>query len=373
MEDKKRIKISYVIPSSEIGGTEKMLMTMLESLPADIFYPPVVFTIKGKGRFTEELKKMKVNAHIFNLKKNPFQFLKLLKTIKEEHSDILHSFLFYGNLTGRLCGRLLKIKVVISSQRSADAWRKKYHWLIDRITSGWTDIIISNSHSGKNALVKKAGIDPSKISVIPNGIKKSDILYPLSKEDFGITPEELIVGTVGNLRKSKGHIYIIKAAEIVLKKLPDTRFVIVGEGQLRQKLIKETEKAGIADRFIFTGFIKDAVSVIHLFDIFVFPSLWEGCPVSLLEAMSEGKPCIAFSSGDIPYIIEDGKSGLLIPVAYYEKLASDIIKLAMDKNLRETVSENAKKRVEEFFSFDRMMQEYISVYKKTVAIKTKNR
>ncbi len=364
MEDKKRIKISYVIPSSEIGGTEKMLLAMLESLPADIFYPPSVFTIKGRGRFTEELKKRKVDVHIFNLKKNPFQFLRMLRTVKEERPDILHSFLFYGNLTGRLCGQLLKIKFVISSQRSTDEWRKKYHWIIDRITSRWTDIIISNSYSGKNALVKKAGIIPSKILVIPNGIKKTPVSTSFSRQYFGISPEEFIVGTVGNLRKPKGHIYLLKAAVMVLERFPDTRFVITGEGELKKSLRVEAKKLGIADRFIFTGFIKDAISVIRLFDVYVLPSLWEGCPVSLLEAMSEGKPCIAFSAGDSIYIIENELSGLLIYDKSSQKLASAIIKLLGDKNLREKMGRNAKKRVEEFFSFDRMMKDYISVYKK---------
>jgi len=349
-----------------------MLINMAENLPQDIFYPPVVFAIKGKGMFTEELQKKDIRFHIFNLKKNPFHLLKLLKTIRKEEPDILHSFLFYGNLAGRLCGHLLKIKVVISSQRSTDAWRKRYHWIIDHLTSRWSDIIISNSYSGKNELIKKAGIAPSKILVIPNGIKKSPLSTSFSREYFGISPKEFIVGTVGNLRKPKGHIYLLRAAVMVLERFPDTRFLIVGKGELKERLMAETKRLGIDNKFIFTGFIKDAVSVIRLFDIFVFPSLWEGCPVSLLEAMGEEKPCIAFSAGDIPYIIEDGKSGLLITGYSCEKLAAGIMKLIVDEDLRKDIGKNARLRVEDFFSFDEMMRRYISVYREMVALKRKN-
>lgn len=372
MEDKKRIKISYVISGSEIGGTEKMLMDMAENLPQDSFYPPVVFAIRGRGRFTEELQKKGITVHIFNLRNNPFRFISLLRSVKKESPDILHSFLFYGNLAARLCGKLLKIRAVISSQRSTDDWRRKIHWLIDGFTAKWTDVIISNSRSGKQALVEKARINPSKIEVIPNGIKKNPSMSTVSGKEFGIQPGELVVGTVGNLRKPKGHIYLVSAASLVLKKFPNTKFIVVGQGELKQQLVEETEKAGIAANFVFTGFIKDAVRVIRLFDVFAFPSLWEGCPVGLLEAMGEGKPCVAFPAGDVPYIIEDGRNGLLIPDRSPEKLAAGIMKLLGDKNTREEMGRNAKKRAEESFSFDGMMEAYISVYKKTVALKTKN-
>ncbi len=356
------IKISFLIPSSEIGGTERMLLLMIENLPADIFSPPVVFTIKGYGKFIDELKKRGIRTYTFNLKFRPFDFIKLLYCIRRESPDILHSFLFYGNLAGRIAGKILKIPVIISSQRSTDIWRKRYHWIIDRITACWTDIIISNSFSGRDALIEKGGISPEKIRVIPNGIKLYEPKKVIKRDDFGIKSSEYIVGTVGNLRKAKGHIYIISAAPLILKEYPDTRFVIVGEGELKDALIRETERLKISDRFIFTGFVDNPTDIVSLFDVFVFPSLWEGCPVGLLEAMMLGKSCIAFPVGDIPYIIEDGVSGLLVKYKSIEKLASAVITLLKDKQLREDMGNAAHKRVVEHFSLEVMMKRYISTY-----------
>lgn len=374
MEDKKGlIKISFLIPSSEIGGTERMLLLMIENLPSDIFSPPVVFAIKGQGRFTDELKKRGIKTYIFNIKFRPFEFINLLFSIRKESPDILQSFLFYGNLAGRIAGKVLKIPVVISSQRSMDLWRNRYHWIIDRLTSNWTDIIISNSFKGREILVKKGGISSKRITVIPNGIKVPESIKVMEKEKLGIGSSEYIVGTVGNLREAKGHIYLIRGAPLILKEFPDTRFIIVGEGELKGFLIKETERLGVAHRFIFTGFLDSPLSIVSLFDIFVFPSLWEGCPVALLEAMMLGKSCVAFPVGDIPYIIEDGKSGLLVEYRSAEKIASAVITLLKDKKLREDMGNAAYKRVVEHFSLDVMMKKYIETYLKLVDSKGKKR
>jgi len=372
MEGKKPlIKIAFLIPSSEIGGTERMLLLMMENLPSDVFSPPVVFTIKGYGRFTDELKKKGIKTYTFNLKSRPFDFIKLLYCIKKEAPDILQSFLFYGNVTGRIAGRILKIPVVISSQRSTDPWRKRYHWIVDRLTMRWTDMVISNSFTGRDILTEKGRITPEKIVVIPNGIKTFKDVREATREQLGIGPSEYIIGTVGNLREAKGHKYIVLSAPLVLKKFPEARFIIVGEGDLKGALIKETERLRISDRFIFTGFIDNPAGIIPLFDIFVFPSLWEGCPVGLLEAMALGKSCVAFPVGDIPYIIEDGISGLLVEYRSVEGLASAVITLLKDKKLREDIGNAARKRIEEYFTLDIMMRRYIALYLDLLILKGK--
>ncbi|MDD3726427.1 MAG: glycosyltransferase [Candidatus Ratteibacteria bacterium] len=358
----KKLKVAFLVPSSEIGGTERMLMLMLENLPADLFSSPVVFTIKGSGRFTDALKKMGIRIHTFNLKTRPFDFIKLLYAIKQESPDILHSFLFSGNLVGRIAGKLLKVPVIISSQRSTDPWRRRYHWFIDRLTVRWTDIIISNSYSGKDMLVEKGKIQPEKIIVIPNGIRVPETNGKITRTSLGISNSEYVVGTVGNLREAKGHRYLIDAAPLILKELPDTRFIIVGEGELKGVLIKEAKRLGVLDRFIFTGFVSNPADIISLFDVFVFPSLWEGCPVGLLEAMMLSRSCIAFPVGDIPYIIEDGISGLLVEYRSSEKIASAIISLLKDKKRREDMGKAAYKRAIEHFSLDIMMRKYIATY-----------
>jgi len=358
----KKIKIAYIISSSEIGGTEKMLLLMLENLDENKFGKPVVITIKGKGKFTEELAKRNIRRYTYNFKKNPFLFFRLLYDLKREHPDIIHSFLFYGNLVGRISGRLLGINLVISSQRSIDGWRKWYHWKIDSLTSVWTDLIISNSFSGKKVLVERARIPEKKIIVIPNGISVRKLECRVSRESLGLNSSVIVIGSIGNLRKAKGHIYLIKAASLILSKFPDTVFLIAGEGNLKQMLVDEAEKRGIREKFVFMGFRPDAEEIIQLFDIFVLPSLWEGFPVSLLEAMKYGKPVVAFGVADVPYIIENGKNGFVVEPGSHEKLASGIGSLLQDKNVRMSMGLCGEKRFKEQFNLEKMIRDYSSAY-----------
>lgn len=353
MADRK-IKIFYLIGSSEIGGTEKMLFSLIENLNKDKFQIAVI-GIKGKGKFTEELRKRKIELYVLNLKKNFFSFFKLLKILKNKKPDILHCFLFAGNIIGRIAGKLAGVKVIISSQRSEDKWRKWYHWLIDRITVRWADLIISNSYAGKKVLVEKGKIPAEKIKVIPNGIK---IISGEKRKE----KKELIVGTVGNLKKAKGHIYLIKAAIRVLKNFPEVKFVLIGEGGLKNFLMEKVEEAGIKKNFIFTGFIPEVIEYVKEFDVFVFTSLWEGCPVSLLEAMSMGVVPVSFGVGDIPYIVGDGREGFIVPPYDYVELARRIEMLLKDKELREEMGKKAKERIEKEFNLKKMIERHEKLY-----------
>jgi glycosyltransferase involved in cell wall biosynthesis len=269
-------------------------------------------------------------------------------------------------LVGRIAGLLLKTPLVISSQRSIDVWRKWYHWQVDKFTSIWADLIISNSFSGREVLIKKAHIPKEKIIVIPNGISNEKVQPTINKESFGLKKSDYLVGTVGNLKTAKGHIYLIKGAERVLKEFPNTFFLIAGEGPLKNSLLQEIGKRGMIKNFIFTGFRSDVEELIQLFDIFVLPSLWEGFPVSLLEAMKYGKSTVAFGVADIPYIIENNISGFVVEPKSYVQLADKIIMLIKDKKIRHQTGISAKIRVEENFGLEKMVSDYTSVYIETL-------
>jgi glycosyltransferase involved in cell wall biosynthesis len=371
MEDKK-IKIFYLIASCEIGGTERMLYLLAKGLDRKI-YEPVITVLSGSGEFTEQLRQTDFRLYVLNLRKAPLSVIKLFQLIKKESPDILHSFLFAGNLLGRIFGKIAGVPVVISAQRSVDAWRKWYHWILDRITSCLPDIIISNSFAGKKILTEKSRINPNRIIVISNGIKSEPEAKEVSRKTLGIEGNCPVVGTVGNLRKAKGHVFLIKAASKVIEKMPEVKFVIVGQGELRNSLEEKTEQEKIEDNFIFPGFIQNARDIMRIFDVFVFPSLWEGCPVSLLEAMDEGKPVVAFSVGDIPFIIKDGENGFLAEPRDYRTLSRKILQLLADGKLRSKLGDNARKTVREKFTLAEMIEKHSALYQKLLDRKKKRR
>jgi glycosyltransferase involved in cell wall biosynthesis len=358
---KNKIKIGYLIGSSEIGGTEKMILTIAKNIDKNLF-DIVFFCIRGEGKFTQKLRELNYKVYVLNLKKNPFLFIKLFilfiklfTHIKREKIDILQSFLFLGNIIGRIYGKLLKIKLIISSQRSTDEWRKWYHWLIERITKNFVDIYISNSYAAKDVLIKKAKVPRKKIKVIHNGIEIPEKIEKLKKDYIAI-------GTIGNLRKAKGHFNLIKAAKIVVEKYKNVKFYIIGEGGLKEEILKRIKEEKLENFFILTGYVENVYSYLKIFDIFVLPSLWEGCPVSLLESMGYGIASIATDVGDVPYIIENGKDGFIVEKNDYLKLSEKIIYLIENEEERKKIGEKAREKIKKYFSYEEMIKKYSSIY-----------
>ena len=360
MEDN-RIKILYLVNSSEIGGAEKSLLLLIDNIDRTKFEISVI-CLRGTGIFTEELKIRNIPVFIFNIKKKPFSIFNVYITIKRIKPDIIQSFLFISNIIGRIVGKLAGVKVIISSQRSVDKWRRWYHWKIDRLTSKFTTLIISNSFSGKRVLVEKGKIKSKKIIVIPNGVKSNQKRKPYLKREIGFDVEETVIGTVGNLREVKDHKTFIKVASEISRKFQNIKFLIAGKGPLERELKKIAELSGLKKKIVFVGFIKEIEKVYSAIDIFVLTSFWEGCPLSILEAMSFGIPVVSFSVGDVPYIIQNGKDGFFVKDRDFTELIEKIKLLLKNETLRDKIGKNAKEKIRREFTVEKMVKRYTDIY-----------
>ena len=360
MEDN-RIKILYLVNSSEIGGAEKSLLLLIDNIDRTKFEISVI-CLRGTGIFTEELKIRNIPVFIFNIKKKPFSIFNVYITIKRIKPDIIQSFLFISNIIGRIVGKLAGVKVIISSQRSVDKWRRWYHWKIDRLTSKFTTLIISNSFSGKRVLVEKGKIKSKKIIVIPNGVKSNQKRKPYLKREIGFDVEETVIGTVGNLREVKDHKTFIKVASEISRKFQNIKFLIAGKGPLERELKKIAELSGLKKKIVFVGFIKEIEKVYSAIDIFVLTSFWEGCPLSILEAMSFGIPVVSFSVGDVPYIIQNGKDGFVVKDRDFTELIEKIKLLLKNETLRDKIGKNAKEKIRREFTVEKMVKRYTDIY-----------
>ena len=165
-------------------------------------------------------------------------------------------------------------------------------------------------------MLLKSGIS-KKISLIENGVNLERFQVNGNGEnlrkEFGIDMTHKIIGSVGRLTEEKGHTYFLKAAKKILDLNNNCFFMIIGDGELRKKLEDEAKDLGINKRIIFTGKRTDIPELLSVMDIFVLPSLTEGQPMALLEAMAAKKPVIATTVGDIPKILKNGELGILAP------------------------------------------------------------
>ena len=231
---------------------------------------------------------------------------------------------------------------------------------------GFANEIIAVSESVKRHIILKQRIGPKKVSVIHNGIDvdkyTGDGNSKEAKKNFGLHNDPVVVGVVGRLDKQKGIAFFLRAASEVLKVEKHVQFLIVGEGPQRQELEKLSRKLGISGYVVFLGFIEDVPQIMSLIDIFVLPSLWEGLPISLLEAMAARKPVIATGVGGIPEVLADEVSGLLVPPKDTKALTKAILELLKDTAKREAMGEKARQRVAESFNIERMVRDYEECY-----------
>lgn len=356
----KNKRILYILPSQNIGGTEKMLVLLADHI-RKYGFDPIVVTMQGRGKFHEILSYYHLKYYILNIKKNPlFAIIKSFYIFLKEKPCIVQSFLFAGNIFAKFLRIFLWVPL-ICSQRSTDDWKKPVHWQIEKFSDFLCSLIISNSKAGKKAVVENADIKPGKIVVIPNGIAIETIREKLKTIKESLMHEGILVGAVGNLREAKGFDILINAASIVYRKKKDIKFVILGKGLLEEHLRKQIEKLGLTEIVSLYGFIDNVYNYMVNFDIVVIPSRWEGFPVVALEAMACGKPVIATKTGDLPEIIEHGVSGLIVEPEKPEELANAILLIASNDTMRKEMGINSLTMVKRF-SLEDMVQKYCRIY-----------
>lgn len=338
---------------------------MIETLVKGLFtsYEISVVSLRGDGTLIHRVRpfcKEAVNLQMRS-KWDVGALYRLWKFLKKGHYEILHTFLFHANILGRILGKLLRVAVIISSQRNVDPWRKIHHVWLDRWTSSFSDVVISNSKAGQDRLVSIEKIPSQKIEVVYNGLDFSEI--PVKNKH--VSSDHYGVGMVGNFwgmkGEAKGYFYFIEAAQRLLKIREDVYFLLVGAGD-RQKYEKRVSELGLQNHFRFLGGVTSIYEALALMDVFVLPSEWEGFPVSILEAMAFGVPVIATQVGGIPELIENGETGLLIPPRDPLAIEEAILRLLDNPVLRERLVKNAKKIVSEHFRQERMIEETQKIY-----------
>lgn len=222
--------------------------------------------------------------------------------------------------------------------------------------------IIANSNETKLCINKHHHLfDEEKIEVIYNGIDINDFdkresvpVYSRKKSS------EIIFGNVGRMVHQKGQIMLLDIFNIILKKHPESKLIIAGEGKLENVLRSHASVLGISDSVIFTGFVEDVKSIMESIDVYLLSSYWEGFGYSIVEAMAAFKPVVAFDTNSNPEIIDDEKTGLLAPAYDTDIFASKAIELIENKSLMKTMGLAGRKKVENCFTLQKSADQLIS-------------
>lgn len=293
--------------------------------------------------------------------------LRIRHWFKQGHYDLLHMHTSHAHSLGVIASIFGGIPRLVVSRRvdflpqgnPFSRFKYRYHRLhfitVSRIIS---------------EILMDAGVPRERIDVVLSGIDPNRFRraqYADLRKELGIAPERKVIGNIGHLTPHKGQIDLIRAMPKIVTAHPLAMAVIVGDGELREELKVEVQRLGM-DRFvIFTGFRRDIPDLLHLFDLFAFPSRLEGLGTSLLDAMSVGLPIVATQSGGIPEIVTDKLNGLMVPPANPELLADALIHLLYHPNEARQYGEAGRHRVENEYTMDRMVEGNLAVYRQLLA------
>jgi len=372
-------KISILHILSDKEQRLRPLENLVNGLNKSMFYQVICY-LRGHDEEVTELEKFGHDVITLDISKDklrnfqPCVVLQLAKIMKERGIDIVHCQrhkpTVYGALAAYMAGRHLK---VISHVRGLNRARRFRRRLLNRILFRRISRIIAVSNAVRDDIVRTNLMSsPDKVVTIYNGIDvKAFMDSPLTREEvrtqLGLPDRDAFVyGTVGRLAETKGQGVLLRAFARVNAKYPKSWLVFAGKGRLESELRALSAKLNINERVLFLGYRNDIPDVLKAYDAFVLPSIAEGLPGALLEAMTTGIPVIASRVGGVPEILDDPSLGIMVSPSSMDELASAMERLyKMDEMRRNMIGEVLKERVLEEFTKEKMIsaisKEYVTV------------
>ena len=206
--------------------------------------------------------------------------------------------------------------------------------IADRMLEPYTAVAIAVSKSTADFVIKARKMRPDRVKVVYLGAPHDEFSRLRTREEvdearrqLGIAPDDFAIGTVTRLHDSKGNSYLVDAARLVLDRKPHARFLLVGEGPLREPLEAQAASLNLGDRFAFRGFERDIPAVLSAFDLSAFPSLWEGTPLTVFEALASGKTIVATDADGLLDVLTDRHDARIVPKRDARALADAIVAL----------------------------------------------
>ena len=364
-----------MLTSFQIGGTERQVANLALGIDSSRFDLHLA-CLRNKGELLQELELLRVPRPVFQIgslytPKTLWQAIRLAHYIRRHVIQIVHTYGFYPNVFAVPAARIAGASIVVASIRDrGDILTPMQRW-IQRWVCRLADCVLVNAESIRETLIEQ-GYRPDNIVVIKNGIVLSRFGASETgkgatlRQELGLSPSAPLVFVFSRLNRMKGLEYFLEAAAIVTTKLPEVRFLIVGDGAGRKDLEAQTWRLGLSQKVTFTGFRTDVPALLPEAAVSVLPSLSEGLSNSLLESMASGVPVIAGRVGGNPEIIEHDVSGLLVSPQDASALAAAMSRLLEDHHLAARLGEAGRRRVAEVFSMERSVGEVEHLYERLV-------
>ncbi len=374
-----KINLLYVITKLELGGAQKQLLSLINSLDKET-YNIFLFTAKDGLLINEALSIDKLTLHrarFLERSINPFKDLLALieacSFIKKNRIQIVHTHSSKAGILGRFAAKFAKAPVII---HTVHGWSfhdhqpgiiNYFYLILERICATFTNKIIVVSNFDKNRGLKNSIGRERQYILIKYGIDDNKFKNREGRSDprkaLGLNNTDPVVGMIACFKPQKSPLDFIKLAAAIRNRFPDAKFIMVGDGRLRKKISNLIKKLNLEDQVILAGWRNDIPLILSALDVFVLTSLWEGLPITVLEAMAAGIPLVATDTGGIGEVVRDGQTGYLVQAGDIASMQDKVEELLKNSQRRGEFIKLAKVIIDsQEFSLNNMVKNTQRLY-----------
>lgn len=366
------LNVLQIIPTLDRSGAEKQMVLLSLGLPRDRFRVEVA-ALTRLGPLADDLSAGGIPVTLIGkrLKVDPFAFVRLVQFLKERKFDIVQTWIFAANVYGRLAARRAGVPILITAEMAVDLWKGRVHLEIDRRLSAITDRIVGNSEAVVD-FYRRAGIAEERLACIPSGIAAEEppVIDPVEvRKELGVPPSVPLALFVGRLAPQKGVRDLITALDLLQHVRPELCTLIVGDGPEREPLQDLADAFELNGRVRFLGHRNDVPRLLAAADLLVLPSLYEGLPNVVLEAMRFRKPVVATAAPGTTEVVVADQTGLLVPTRNPTELARAIRTVVDDPALAHRLGQAGRARAETDFRIETMVERFAGLYEELARAK----
>ena len=385
------IKVLQIITKFVVGGAQEHLIYLCDLLNKERCRVKVLSGAQTgpEGELIKEIEKRGIDLFILpelvreiNPLKDLLALIQLTRYIKKERFDIVHTNSSKAGILGRLAAKLAGVPIVV---HTVHGWghhdemgklRKGFYIFLEKCAGKLTDKIITVSYLDTKKGLKNGIADSGKYITIRSGIDLS-VFNPATidveheKRKWGIPLTNNVVGSIMRFSKQKNPLDFVKMAAEIVEKSPKVSFLLVGDGSLKPQIESSILQFNLSEKVILTGVRNDVPQLLAVMDVFVLPSLWEGLPRVIPQAMAIGLPIVATEVGGILEAVKEGQNGFLVPPKDFHAMAHRVIQLLEDQNLAKKMGERGRKMVYPEFCVKQMVKSTESLYEGLIKSKQK--
>jgi glycosyltransferase involved in cell wall biosynthesis len=360
------VRFAHLIESDGPGGAERVLASLATELQAAGNDNVVIAPAAGEGWLARELSGTGVQVELFHAQgRTSSAFVRwLADTLRRHRVMLAHSHEFTMAVYGAWAARRVGIGHLFTMHGSRYYAARLRRRIGLRVAALLSRSVVTVSQSLRRHLSRDLWMRASGIVTIPNGVHRMPVVQSSLREELRLGSADQLAVAVGNLYPVKGHTYLLEALALLAVRFPRLHVAIAGRGELDGPLLARSRALHLDGRFHLLGLRSDIGNVLAGADVFVLPSLSEGVPLALLEAMLAARPIVATAVGEVPTVLDGGRAGVLAPPGDAAALAGALVDVLSDPAQARRLGAAAAARAAEVYTLSAMIDRYVTLYAK---------